>query len=69
MRVTERLLQCVELAGSGRQAFDGAHFVPGGLRREHQTGAHRVAIEQHGAGAAHPVLAAHMGAGKPERMA
>jgi len=37
-----------------------------GLRREHQAGPDRVAVDQHRAGAAHAVLAAQVGAGEPE---
>ena len=40
-----------------------------GLHREHQAGAHRRAVDDHGAGAAHAVLAADMGAGQPQIVA
>ena len=40
-----------------------------GLHREHQAGAHRLAVDQHGAGAADAVLAADMGAGEPQLVA
>ena len=40
-----------------------------GLHGEHQAGAHRLAVEQHRAGAADAVLAAGMGAGEPELLA
>ncbi len=46
------------------EALDGADLAPLGLDREHQAGAHRVAVDQHGAGAADAVLAAEMGAGE-----
>ncbi len=46
-----------------RQAFDGADFAAFGLHREHQARAHRLAVEQHRAGAADAVLAADMGSG------
>ena len=38
-------------------------LAPVGLHREHQAGAHRVVVEDDGAGAADAVLAADMGAG------
>ena len=40
-------------------------FLPGRLHGEHQAGAHRLVVDDHGAGAAHAVLAADMGAGLP----
>ena len=40
-----------------------------GLHREHQAGAHGSAVEHHGAGAAHAVLAADMGAGQQQLVA
>ena len=43
--------------------------VPSACAREHQAGAHRDAVEQHGAGAADAVLAAGMGAGEIELVA
>src|SRR5262249_54097067 len=60
--VDERLLQRMQLVAV-RQAFDGADLPAFGLHRKHQAGAHGLAIEQHRAGTAHPVLAADMGAG------
>ena len=42
---------------------------PLGLYGEKQAGAHRLAVEQHGAGTAHAVLAAHMGAGETQLVA
>ena len=45
------------------QALDGADLLAVGLHREHQAGAHRLAVDDHGAGAADAVLAADMGAG------
>jgi len=39
------------------------------LGREHQAGAHRLAIEQYRAGAANPVLAPGMGAVQAKRVA
>ena len=58
----EGALQRVELVAVG-QAFDGADLFAVGLYREHQARAHRLAIDQHGAGAAHAVFAADMRAG------
>jgi hypothetical protein len=40
-----------------------------GLHREEQAGAHRLAVEEHGAGAADAVLAADVGAGQAEVVA
>ena len=40
-----------------------------GLHRQHQAGAHRGAVDDDRAGAAHAVLAADMGAGEPQLMA
>ena len=52
-----------------RQALDRDDLGAFGLHREHQAGAHRLAVDQHGAGAADAVLAADMGAGQPQMMA
>src|SRR5207245_137815 len=38
------------------------------LDREHQAGADSGAVDDHGAGAAHAVLAADVGAGQPQRV-
>ncbi|GAA3792693.1 hypothetical protein GCM10022380_06810 [Amycolatopsis tucumanensis] len=40
-----------------------------GLHREHQARPHRFAVDEHGARAADPVLAAEMGAGQSEIVA
>src|SRR5262245_66273984 len=45
------------------QSFDGADLPALGLHREHQAGAHGLAVEEHRAGAADAVLAADMSAG------
>ena len=45
------------------EAFDGADCLASRLDREHQAGAHRLAVDDHGASAADAVLAADMGAG------
>ncbi len=62
MGFAERILDHAELARRGREAFDGRDLIAVGLDREHQAGAHRLAIDQHGAGTADAVLAAGMGA-------
>src|SRR5207237_6015601 len=64
----ERLLQRMELLPL-RESLDGAHLGALGLHREHQAGAHRLAVDQHGAGAAHAVLAAQVRAGEPAVLA
>jgi hypothetical protein len=66
--LTEGFLQRRELGVAG-EAFDGDDFGALGLHREHQAGAHGGAIDENGAGAAHAVLAADMGAGQPQMMA
>src|SRR5580704_2092695 len=62
MVLHEGALKDGELLARG-QALDRADRLSGGLHREHQAGAHRRAVDQHRAGAAHAVLAADMGAG------
>ncbi len=69
VRLAERILHGRELARPGRHALDGGDGVAVGLHREHQAGAHRRAVDQHGAGAAHAVLAAGMRAGEPQPLA
>ena len=67
--IVHRLLQrmiCAVLAG---EAFDRRNRVIVRLHGEHQAGAHRLAIEKDGAGAADAVLAADMGAGKRQIVA
>jgi len=58
-----------QFARRWRDAFDGGDLVAVGLYREHQAGARRLAVEQHGAGAADAVLAAGMRAGETEIVA
>ena len=60
--IHEGLLHRMQRVAIG-QSFDGADFLALGLHGEHQAGAHRLAIDDHGAGAADAVLAADMGAG------
>src|SRR5207253_10265450 len=64
----ECLLERVELAVSG-QTLDGRHLGAVRLDGEHQAGANALAVHEHGAGAAHPVLAADMGPREPELVA
>src|SRR5205823_3479037 len=45
---------------SGRDALDGRDLPAVDLNRQHETGANRRAVEEHGAGAAHAVLAPDM---------
>ena len=66
--IHEGLLHRMQLVAVG-QTFDGADFLAVGLHREHQAGAHRLAVDDHGAGAADAVLAADMGAGLPAILA
>ncbi len=64
--LAEGVLHGRELARSRRQPLDRGDGIAVGLHREHQAGAHRRAVDQHGAGTAHPVLAAGMGAVEEE---
>ena len=50
-------------------AFDGLDRRAAGLRRRHQAGAHLLAVEEHGAGAAVARLAADLGSGEAELVA
>ena len=45
------------------EALDGADVLAVGLHGEHEAGAHRLVVDDHGAGAADAVLAADMRAG------
>ena len=51
------------------EPFDGYDLGALGLHGEHEAGAHRRAIDDNRAGAAHAVLAADMGASEPQMMA
>ena len=64
----EGALQRIELVAV-RQAFDGADLLAVRLHREHQARAHRLAVDEHRAGAADAVLAADMRAGLPAILA
>src|SRR5690242_8695027 len=68
MLVPKGLLQAVELAFAG-ESLDGRHLLPVGLHREHQAGACGAALDEHGARAAHAVLAADVRAGEAELVA
>ena len=61
----EGLLHGVQLLTVG-EPLDSDHLVVLCLYGEHQARAHRRAVEQDGAGAAHPVLASEVGAGETE---
>ncbi|MNE97732.1 hypothetical protein D3C80_1961300 [compost metagenome] len=50
-------------------AFDGDDVGALAGSREGDARTHRLVVEQHGAGAAHAVLAAEVGAGQPVRVA
>src|SRR3954447_10150616 len=52
-----------------RQTFDRPDFLAVGLRRKHQTGPHRLAVDDDGAGPANTVLAADMRPGLPAILA
>src|SRR5438093_3459364 len=51
------------------QPLDGHEGAPGEPRRQHQAGADRLAVEQHGAGTAHALAASVLGAGEREAVA
>ncbi len=55
--------------GADADALDGGDLVAVGLHRQHQAGSNRLAIEQHGAGAADAMLATGMGAVEQEILA
>ena len=60
--VHESLLHHMQVVAF-RQALDGADLLAFGLHGEDQAGAHRLALDDDGAGAADAVLAADMRAG------
>src|SRR3954471_16202431 len=62
----ERLLQRAESAVRCGEPLRRNHITGVGLHREHDAGAHRLAVEQHGACAAHAVLAAQMRSREPQ---
>src|SRR5204862_2405445 len=65
----EGLLQRMELLRSGRLPFDGGEGMAVRLHGEHDARAHRLAVEEHRAGAAHAVLAADVSAGQVQLVA
>ena len=66
--VHEGLLHRMQFVAVG-EALDGADRLAVGLHGEHQTRAHRFAVDEHGARAADAVLAADMRAGLPTVLA
>src|SRR5882672_1937831 len=77
-RRTEATLQSMMLAEARlqrrealilRQPFDSDDFAALGLHRQHKTAAHSLAIDQHRAGTANPVLAADMRTRQSQMMA
>jgi hypothetical protein len=67
--LVKRLLDGVQWSALRGKALDSRHLVALGLDGEHQAGAHRRAVQQDRAAAAHAVLAADVGAGQPEVVA
>ena len=63
--VTEGLLEGAQARGR-RQAFDGGHGGAVELDGEEQAAPRAAPVHEHGAGAAHPVLAAHVRAREHE---
>ncbi len=55
-------------SGRGREALDGPHLAAVDLHGEREAGARGLAVDIDGAGAAHAVFAADMGAGRPDLM-
>src|SRR5712691_2437375 len=66
--LVKRFLQRLQLAGI-RKALDGVHPTAVRLHGEHQAAAHDVAVDPHGACAAHPVLATDVRAGEAQLIA
>jgi hypothetical protein len=66
VRLTECCLKRVERVGCGGQSFDRHDLVTVRLHREEEARSHRVAVEEHRAGTADPMLATDVGAGQPE---
>src|SRR5665213_272565 len=65
----ERRLQDAEAAGRRREAFHGPDLAAVNLHGKREAGACRLAVDEDGAGAAHPVFAADMRAGRADLMA
>ncbi len=66
--LAEALLQRGQVVIVG-EPLDRHHLGAVGLHRQHQAGAHRGAVDDHGAGAAHAVLAAEVSSGEPQLVA
>ena len=66
--LAERALERMERV-HGSEPLHGLHLRPVRLHREGEAGARAVAVEEDGARAAHPVLAADVGAGEAEVLA
>ena len=66
VRLTERLLHRAERPVGGTDALDRDDVGALGLHREHQARPHRVAVDEHGARAADPVLAPEVRTGERE---
>src|SRR5712692_8906818 len=70
MGLAERRLERMQrIARAVRQTLDCHDVVPIRLDGEHQAGADRLSIQQHGAGAAHAVLAPDVRAGESQLVA
>jgi hypothetical protein len=65
----ERLLERRQLAVLGREPLDGRDLGAVGLWREQHAALHRRAVQEHGAGAAVPGVAADVGSGQVEVVA
>ena len=65
----EALLQLARNRRCHRQSLDRCHRAAGHLAQRHQTGAARLAIDEHGAGAAIAGIAADLGAGQAQFVA
>ena len=67
--VAHRFLQRMQAVALRREPLDRRDRVTIGLRREHQAGTHRGAVEDHRAGSAYAVLAADVSAREQQVMA
>ena len=67
--LAERLLHRVHVRPARAEPLDRGHLVAVDRHREQQAGPHRLAVEQHRAGAADAVLAADVRAGQPQVVA
>ena len=69
MALLERLLHRTERSVGVRAALDGGDLLAVDADGEEETGPHRLAVDEHRAGAADAVLAADVGAGQPQVVA